>query len=169
MKGLEDQSNMIGWIISNIVALLMLLAAWRSERLARLLFFLLFAWACVTNWRFALYLPEAYIEYASLSFLSIYRDFINGWFQQHTQLTVGIIACCQGLIAISMLLKGWVLKLGFAGSIIFLLAIAPLGVGSGFPTTVTMAVAMFIISRRRAHDLLWRKPAVVAPFIEMVD
>jgi len=147
----------------------MLLAAWRSERLGRLLFFLLFAWACVTNWRFALYSPEAYSEYASLCLLPAYSDFINGWFEEHTRSVVGLIAFCQGLIAISMLLKGWILKLGIVGSIIFLIAIAPLGVGSGFPTTVTMAIAIYIISRYEAHDLIWRKPSPAVPFIEMVD
>jgi hypothetical protein len=74
-----------------------------------------------------------YLEYADLTWSSWYRSFIKGWFADHIQLAVGLIATCQGLIAISMLLKGWLYKIGSVGAIIFLLSILPFGVGSGFP------------------------------------
>ncbi|MBC7339277.1 MAG: hypothetical protein H5U04_05385 [Firmicutes bacterium] len=40
------------------------------------------------------------------------------------------------------------LWLGVAGGIVFLLAIAPLGVGSAFPSTLLMAVALYLMWRR---------------------
>ncbi len=169
MKGLENQTYLIAWIISNIAALLILLAACRSARLARILFFLLFAWACWINWKTAMYSPEDYQEYASLSFLDYYKSFIGGWFHNNTLLVVGCIATCQGFIAISMLLKGNATKFGIAGAIIFLIAIAPLGVGSGFPTTITMAIALFIILTKGVNEHPWRKPLPHAAFIETVD
>jgi len=39
-------------------------------------------------------------------------------------------------------MKGFVFKAGAVGAIIFLMAIAPFGVGSGFPCTVVMAIAI---------------------------
>ncbi len=162
MKGLENQDYLIGFIAFNVIALVFLLCAVRWPRIARVLFFLLFGWACWMNWTYSQNNPAAYQEYADLTFLGFYKSFINGWFSRNTEWVVGFIAACQGMIAASMLLKGWVFKLGCAGAIIFLLAIAPLGVGSVFPCTITFAIALFILSGK-GREYLWRtKIAVLA-------
>ena len=155
MKGLENPTHLLLYIISNVVALLLLWSAWKQPRMARLLFFLLFAWASWTNWTTALNHPQFYIEYADLSFLNIYKQFIRGWFSNHITGTVGFIATCQAFIAVSMILKGWVLKLGTIGAIMFLLAIAPLGVGSGFPFSLFASAALYFILRSKVNDYLW--------------
>ena len=155
MKGLDNY--LASYIISNVVAVLMLFAAWKTPRIARVLFFVLFAWAGYTNYNYAIHNPGAYLEYANLSFLYLYIEFIQGWFSQHIMIAIGFIATCQGLIAVSMLLKGWIFKTGCIGAIIFLLAIAPLGVGSGFPCTVIMAVATFVILKRSDENYLWTR------------
>lgn len=155
MKGFENQTYLIAYIISNIVALILLFLSWKQPRIARLLFFLLFVWASWTNWTTALHNPHFYIEYADLSFLDTYKQFIRGWFSRHVIEMVGFIATCQALIALSMLFKGWILKTGAIGAIIFLLGIAPLGVGSAFPFSITASVALYLILRNRANDYLW--------------
>ena len=155
MKGFENQTYLLMYIISNVVALLILSTAWKQPRIARLLFFLLFIWASWTNWKTALYNPQFYIEYADLSFLTIYRQFIRGWFSEHVTEMVGFIATCQALIAVSMLLKGWMLKTGAIGAIIFLLGIAPLGVGSAFPFSITASLALYLILKDGTNDYLW--------------
>lgn len=155
MKGLEDTTYLLMYSISNAVALLLLWAAWKRSRLARLLFFLLFGWASWANWTTALYNPQFYIEYADLTFLNVYKQFIHGWFSNHITEAVGFIATCQALIAVSMLLKGWILKTGAIGAIVFLLAIAPLGVGSAFPFSFIASAALYFILRNRENDYLW--------------
>ena len=155
MKGLDNQLYVTLLIVANIIAILQLIAAIRWPRIARLSFFLLFAWASWTNWSESQRAPQFYLEYADLTWSSWYRNFIRGWFADHIQLAVGTIAACQGLIAISMLLKGWIYKIGSAGAIIFLLSILPLGVGSGFPCTATMAVGILILLKRNNHDFIW--------------
>ena len=155
MNGFENTTYLLMYIISNIVALLLLWTAWKRPRAARLLFFLLFAWASWTNWSTALNNPQFYIEYADFSFLSVYKQFIRGWFSKHITEMVIFIAACQALIAISMLLKGWVLKTGAIGAIIFLLAIAPLGVGSAFPFSLIASAALYLIIRKGANEYLW--------------
>jgi hypothetical protein len=155
VKGLENTTYLISYIISNTVALLMLLAAWKSPKLARVMFFLLFAWASGANWRAALHTPQFYIDYADLSFSDAYKQFILGWFSNHITEVVGFIATCQALIAVSMLLKGWIFKLGAIGAIIFLLAIVPFGVGSAFPCSLVMAVALYVILRKASNNYLW--------------
>jgi hypothetical protein len=42
------------------------------------------------------------------------------------------------------------------GGIIFGLAIAPLAIGSGFPTTVSMAIAFLILLVKYKHDFIWK-------------
>lgn len=155
MKALDNNTYLVLCIISNIIALLMLLAAWKHYRISRLMFFLVFVWASWTNWNEAIIAPQFYLDYAGLTFSDLYRDFIKGWFSWHITLAVGFIATCQALIAISMLLKGWIFKTGAIGAIIFMLAIAPLGVGAAFPCTLILAVAMWLLLRQKQADYLW--------------
>lgn len=155
MKGLDNQVYVILLIISNIVAILQLIAAIKWPRIARLSFLLLFAWASVTNWTESQRTPHFYLEYADLTWSGWYRNFIKGWFADHIQLAVGSVALCQGLIAVSMLLKGWIYSIGSVGAVVFLLSILPLGVGSGFPCTAIMAIAVIILLRKHNDEFIW--------------
>ena len=150
MKGLDNPSYLFMLIAFNLLAMLFLAFAVKRPRVSRFLFFLLFGWACWMNWTISQRSPEDYLQYADLSLSGWYRHFINGWFSKHIPMTVGFIATCQGLIAISMLLKGWIFKLACIGGIIFLIAIAPLGVGSGFPCTITFAIALTLLFSKGA-------------------
>jgi hypothetical protein len=158
MKGAND--NLYLWLLvcANFVALLQLLAAIKWPRVARLSFFLLFTWACFTNWNISRLTPEVYLEYADLTWSSWYRQLINGWFSHHTRTVVGFIAVAQGFIALSMLARGTVFRVGLVGGIIFLLAILPLGVGAGFPCTGIMAAALFILLKKRSTEFIWIHP-----------
>lgn len=157
MKGLENQTYIILLLIANIIAILQLIASAKWPRLARLSFFLLFAWASITNWRTSVNKPVAYLEYADLTWSDTYAEFINGWFSEHISVVVGCIAVCQLLIALSMLFKGAVYKLGCIGAILFLTAIIPLGVGSGFPSTAVMAIAVYILFKKDSRHFIWEK------------
>lgn len=155
LKGLDDYLYL--YIISNVVALVLLYCASQWPRIGRLLFMLLFTWASWTNWRIALHNPEAYLDYANLAFLDVYKEIIRGWFSQHITEVVGAIATGQALIAVSMLFKGWWFRAGAAGAIIFLVAIAPFGVGSAFPCTLIMALAMGVLMSK-CQSYLWAAP-----------
>lgn len=154
MKGLENTAYLVVYIASNVVAILLLLTALKWPRLARLMFFLLFAWASWANWTTAIQKPLVYIDYADLTFWNAYKQFINGWFSHHIVAVVGFIATCQAFIAISMLCKGRVLKSGILGAIIFLVAIAPLGVGSAFPFSIFASIALYIVFRNHTNEYL---------------
>jgi hypothetical protein len=154
LKGLENQSYLLPYLISNIVALVLLLSVSLWPRATRLAFLLLFGWAAYTNLSTVLSTPQVYEDYANLAFLDLYVDFIRGWFSAHTEAAVSAIALGQALIAVSMALKGWVFKAGAIGAIVFLVAIGPLGVGSAFPCTLIMAVAMgFLLQGNQPY--LW--------------
>ncbi|TNE48785.1 MAG: hypothetical protein EP344_18560 [Bacteroidetes bacterium] len=146
----------IAYSISNLVALLMLWACWKRPAIGRVLFLLLFAWAAWMNTTTALHTPEGYMEYAQYTFSGWYKQFIQGFFAAHAQPIVLTIATGQALIALGMLTRGPVFKLAAIGAILFLVAIAPLGVGSAFPCTLVMAVAMWQLFRRGSREWLWQ-------------
>lgn len=162
LKGLENQSYLIAYLISNIVALLLLFCVSLWPKATRLAFLLLFGWASYTNLSTALNTPQVYEDYAALAFLDLYVDFIRGWFSAHVVEAVSIIALGQALIAVAMAMKGWVFKVGAVGAILFLVAIGPLGVGSAFPCTLIMAVAMgFLLQGSQPY--LWSAAPVQKP------
>ncbi|WP_336518392.1 hypothetical protein [Pollutibacter soli] len=155
MKGFENLAYMMAYIVSNLAAIVLLLTAWKTPRISRFLFFLLFAWAGWVNWRTAHNDPNVYLEYAEMSFLKLYSDFILGWFSRHITAVISTIAISQLMISISMLLKGRILKLGCIAAIVFLLAIAPLGIGSAFPFSLIASAALLFILRNKTNNYLW--------------
>jgi hypothetical protein len=126
---------------SILCALALLAVSLAAPSAGRLLFVALFAWAAQVNLRTALTTPEVYLDYAALADLDLYRRFIEGFFADHVTAIVGAIAVGQAAIAALLLIKGFPRVLGLAGAFVFLLAIVPLGVGSGFPATLIMAMA----------------------------
>ena len=150
-----DSTYLLPYLIANIVGLLFLWAAVKKQPLARLLFVLLFGWACWLNYTLSHEKPEAYLTYANAA-TTLYADFINGWFRQHITEMVSLIAIGQGLIAIGMLLKGWWVKIACIGVIIFLIAIAPLGMYAGFPFAITVGIAAYLILKKDSFDYLWK-------------
>lgn len=162
MSALENKIYLIAYIISNLFAITLLFLSFKHVKLSRFLFFLLFGWASWANWTTAINSPNDYLNYAEFTFLPLYKNFILGWFSKHILALVGFIATAQALIALLLLLKSWVYKLGVIGGIAFLVAIIPLGIGSAFPCTIVLAIALailyknhneFIITRRAFHQI----------------
>lgn len=146
---------LILWLISNSIAVLILVSAFKKPKLARLLFVLLFLWACWLNYSNAQKTPNDYLNYAALSPFDLYTDFINGWFKSRVTSMVSLIALGQGLIAIGMMLKGWMVRVACFGAIVFFIAITPLGIGSGFPFTILASVAIYFILKKDDLNYLW--------------
>ena len=130
------------YIASNIVAVVVLALAFRRPNWVRLLTAGLFAWAFTVNAHTALVSPLDYQGFADLAVLPWYRDFIRGWFREHTAWLLLPIAFGQLTIAGLLLGSRKFQRIGIAGAMVFLLAIAPLGVGSAFPFSLTYSVAL---------------------------
>jgi hypothetical protein len=156
MKVLENHIFLIAYIISNALAIVILISSIKWPRISRILYSVLFAWASWANWNMAINNPHDYLSYADLTFLPLYKSFILGWFSDHIRLSVGFIATVQGLIAISMWMKGWLYKLGIIGGIAFFIAIIPLGFGAAFPCTLVLAIALGFLKDQNAY--LWQTP-----------
>lgn len=153
----SDQSVIItGVLISNIVALIMLWLSWKKPGISRLLFFMLFIWAGITNWTTAANSPEKYLEYADFAILPFYKHFILGFFSENVTVIVPVIAFCQLLIGVSMLLKGLLFKIGCIGGMIFLISILPLGWGSGSPSPLLWAIGLLLLFNKNVTTYWWQ-------------
>jgi hypothetical protein len=151
---MTDTQVLYANVASNIVGAFMLFVSWRWRNVGRFLFFALFLWAAQVNMRLGIWNPRAYLEYGRWA-VAPYRAFILGPFARHTGFFVVSIAVGQAAIAILVALRGRVVTVGFAGAIIFLLAIAPLGRGSAFPfSLVTSAAAVWLLRQRYQRTLI---------------
>lgn len=154
MEGLNEY--LIPYIISNMVFAASIIAAVKQPYYSRIFFILLFLWASYTNFTTAFSSPEVYLDYGKLALLPFYKDIINGFFAIHIQQFVFLIAFCQLMIAAGLMFNKTAVNTACTGGIIFGLAIAPLGVGSAFPATVFMAIALFILMRKNNHNHIWK-------------
>ena len=134
------------YLISNALALALLGLAFRKANWVRWLSVAIFGWAAYQNSHIALYSPLDYQTFADLTSFEPYRDFIHGWFRAHTAELLLPIAAGQLAIALMLIVNRSVTrKLAVFGAVAFLLAIAPLGVGSAFPFSITYSVALCVM------------------------
>lgn len=132
---------------------LLALVCWRWKGAGRALFVLLFLGAAIVNAVTASARPSDYLSFADSAWSETYREFILGFFSRHIPVIVGLIAAGQFAIALLVAGRGRAVRLGLAGAMVFLIAIAPLGIGSAFPGTLVAALAA---------ALLW-KPGFARP------
>ncbi len=140
------------YLFSNLFAMVTLLLAVQSPRIARWILAAVFGMAAVANTRMAAVSPLDYLEYADLALLPIYQDFIRGPFSEHVQEIVFAIAICQAVISLAFAIDDRLLPIGVIGAVIFLAAIAPLGVGSAFPFSIFFAAAAVVVWRKQRNS-----------------
>ncbi len=137
---------------SNIISAALVVAAAKWPRVTRVLFVIIFLVAGIFNAYTAITEPEAYLMYADMAVLDVYRNFITGLFSSHTEVIV--LAIALGQLGVAALLCGdnRFLKIGVVGGAIFFVAIIPLGVGSAFPASLLMAISIVLMWRRLIRD-----------------
>jgi hypothetical protein len=139
-------------LVCTVLALLLVWAAYKRPKLARALLAVLFGGAAVFNARLALTSPAAYLSFAQLSPVAFYRDFIEGFFAAHTRTLVLLIAAGQACIAMGLAWRGTLFRVACAGGMAFGIGITPLGVGSGFPSPLILAVAFYVLMRKEGVE-----------------
>ena len=98
MQSIRDY--LLPYVISNILFAISIIVAPKRPKWARAFFAAFFLWASLTNLHYASYSPLVYLEYGKLAFLPIYKDFINGYFSEHTTELVSLIAFFQMAISL---------------------------------------------------------------------
>lgn len=141
----QTDQFLLPWFISNLCSLLVVYVCYRWKNAGRLIFGLIFLLAACINAWMAIYQPSAYLEYGKLAFLDFYKEFIYGFFARNTGMFVMLIALGQLAISIGFFMNGKLFRPAILGAGVFLLAIVPLGVGSAFPATLFLLVALYFI------------------------
>lgn len=152
---MQTHFQLTAYLISNAVGTLILIAALKKPKLARLIFVILFGGASCFNYYNAHQDPQSYLALGDTA-LAFYTEFINGWFKDHITVFVTLIAIGQGLIALTMTLKGIRVQLSCIGVIIFLISIAPLGLNAAFPFSITVSTAAYFIIKKDDLNYLWK-------------
>src|SRR5262245_30802269 len=131
------QEYVVMYLIANAGGLALLELGYWAPRAARWAWVAIFVWAATVNTFTATTEPWVYLAYGGLTPSHWYEAFINGWFSRHIPQFVISIAAGQLTIAILLSREGRARVVGVWGATVFLVAIAPLGVGSGFPFSLS--------------------------------
>lgn len=149
------------YIIANIVAVFIVVVASDWPTISRVLLGIIFIAASAVNLFFAIYNPNAYLEFSQTTPIGFYREIILGPFSQDTRLYIILIAVCQLLIGIFTTYQGILMRVAMLAGATFLFAIAPLGYGAAFPATMMLGVAFLILVLKRIdvniYDTILRK------------
>jgi hypothetical protein len=142
---------LVPYLISNVVALAILgLAFWRP-RIVKWTWVVIFFWAAAINTLTATSEPWQYLLYGALTPSDTYRAFIDGWFSRNV--TRMVLSIAVGQVAIAFLLaRAEGRRLGVLGASVFLLAIAPLGVGSAFPFSLTAVASLLVMESKLGRE-----------------
>ncbi|HLH30651.1 MAG TPA: hypothetical protein VKY31_05575 [Terriglobia bacterium] len=143
-----------GQVLANVIALTILFLCWKYRTAGRLSLVLLFVWAGLYNLWAAFAVPEQYLVYAKLASATWYQKFILGFFAEHTTAVVACIALGQLAVAVLMSMRDTAVYLGLSGAIISLVALAPLGSGSAFPSTLIAAFGAILLLQFEYHTTL---------------
>lgn len=136
---------LIPYIISNVAALAILWFSVKKPSVAKVMLAVLFVGAGAANVYISFTNPAAYRTFAETSVLDWYAVVINGFFSDYTTLIVSCISIVQVYVGVSMFLDGTRFSAGCVAGLLFGLMIAPLGIGSAFPSSVIFSLAFFVL------------------------
>jgi hypothetical protein len=140
----------VGYVVTGLVSVAMLLTAWRWPRVGRLLYAALFLAAGILNAVKAVRTPQEYIDGLAPHALPPMREFIERVVALAPDAFVLTIAAGQVMVAIALALgRGLLLWLGVVGAACFLVAISWLGVGAALPMNLVLAAGAVLLLRAR--------------------
>jgi hypothetical protein len=138
-------SFVIPYTISNVIAVTILILAYTQPSVARWMIALTFGYAAIYNTWLGLTKPGEYQGFADLVLIDAYRDIITGPFAANAGTFLVLIAAGQAIIAVTTALGGRTLWIGALGATLFLVGIAPFGVGSAFPFSALVSLAAWVL------------------------
>ncbi|MGZ5286227.1 MAG: hypothetical protein ACXWB9_03535 [Flavisolibacter sp.] len=144
-------------IVLNILALLLLLFAWKQPRVAKLLFSIMFAGSAITNLVSIITNAQGLAGNEHQVIAWFYDQVIYGFFRSNNNWILTSLIILQVLISISLIMRGWFYITGVITAIILLGSIIPLGITAAFPATFIMALALTRLLRFN-HHYFWYVP-----------
>ena len=133
------------YLVANMVSLVVLIAAISRPVTARAMLSLIFIGAGLFNAVMGIREPALFMAYGAMTPLRVYEQFIYGAFRNNVTAIVLSISICQLIAGIFIAAGRSLMIAGLTAAITFLVAIAPLGAGSAFPSTLLLATAAMIL------------------------
>ncbi|SFM71064.1 hypothetical protein SAMN05428949_0518 [Chitinophaga sp. YR627] len=137
------------YMLSNVIAVMIVYLCILKPAFGRMCISILFIGASIVNTVIAISHPRLYLTYADVAAVPLYVQFINGFFSRHITTIVLSIATAQFIIGGLLIWKGTLEKFALGGATMFLVAIAPLGAGSSFPSSLLLALACLLLMREK--------------------
>lgn len=135
------------YVVTHIITIILIIVCYKWPKIGKIAWGIIFILAGIFNIFTVVKDPQAYLSYSDHA-VEFYKFFIDGVFNSFTIFIVSLIGAGQILVGIFLLRKGKLFLLGILGGIIFLIAIAPLGIGSAFPSTLLMAFSLILLHLR---------------------
>ncbi len=135
------------YVVTHIVTIILIIVCYKWPKIGKIAWGIIFILAGIFNIFTVIKNPDAYLSYGNHA-VDFYKFFIDGVFSSFTIFIVSLIGTGQILAGLFLLRKGKLFLLGILGGIIFLFAIAPLGIGSAFPSTLLMAFSLVLLHIR---------------------
>ena len=129
------------YVITHVITFIMILICYKWPKIGKVAWGIIFILAGIFNIFTVVKDPQAYLGYRDNA-VDFYKFFIDGVFSSFTIFIVSLIGTGQILVGIFLFRRGKLFLLGILGGIIFLVAIAPLGIGSAFPATLLMVSSL---------------------------
>lgn len=146
-----DSKWALAYSISNLAAVALLFLAMKKPNLFRYLIVLLFLYAGIYNSFIAAQNPTEYLNFGKYCLVPPLTEFIYGAFAMNLGPMIQVIAVGQLLCAALLLIPNrQTILFGTVGVVTFLVAIAPLGLGSALPFGFIVAMAAIIAASRIA-------------------
>jgi hypothetical protein len=135
------------YVITHAVTIILIIICYKWPKIGKVAWGIIFMLAGIFNIFMVIKDPQVYLGYRDHA-AEFYKFFLDGVFNSATIFIVCLIGAGQILVGIFLLRKGKLFLMGILGGIIFLVAIAPLGIGSAFPSTLLMALSLVLLHSR---------------------
>lgn len=127
---IEKTSTNVGPTIAGLVfAPALAISAWKKPNGCRIFLGFFYMAMAIVNIAVSVINPRSYVKYGENSYLPFYKWLVVNIFAKAPALFVRIIAAYQLALGLLILKKGKSVKLGLAGSILFIVGITPLSKG----------------------------------------
>jgi hypothetical protein len=145
--------------VANAVSVAFFVLALYRPDAARVIAGVGFILAGLVNFALALIDPQIYVRGFGPHAMGVYKDVIYGILAQGPGRLILAIAVWQLLVGgVTLVKRSEFVKLGCLAMTCFLVGISPLGVGSGFPSTLILAAATVVLLRQKWPSI-WQVPA----------
>jgi hypothetical protein len=144
-----NQISLAYVFLANLTAIIILLFCINWADLGRFFMICVFGVALIIDIYYLFADPLTFVDLSEFAYFSFYKSMMTGFFARNIKLCLILLSIFKFFIIFFFFYKTIFVKIGAIAAILFFIFIAPLGIASGFPATLFLAIACYHIYRRR--------------------